>query len=288
MAWAGLADAYNQLALWGHAPPTTACPKGKSAALRAIELEEHLPEAHSTLANILKDYDWDFTGAERAFQRALELNPHHAITHQWYGECLASMGRHDEAIAELELARDLDPLLTNLNTALARHGYFYARQYDRTAKLLRTTLATDSNFWIAHHFLGWLHITQDHGPDALREFQAASQLDDNPEIIVGLGYAHALCHQTAAAQECWDALSELSKSRYLSPINFAILCIGLKDFDQAFLWLDRAYDDHAQWLSDLGVDPLFDPLRADPRFVRLLRRVNAMWLVEQTPAPTGD
>lgn len=278
LAWAGLADAYHQLGLWGHAPPASACAKGESAALRAIELDDGLPEAHVTLAVILKDYDWDFAGAERAFQRALELNPNYATAHNWYGECLASMGRHTEAIAELRLAQDLNPLATNLGTALARHGYFYARQYDQAAAQLRETLATDATFWIAHLFLGWVQVLQGNASAALRSFEAARQLDDNPETLVGLGYAYAASAQTAQAHECLDALSEIAKNRYVSPVNFAVLSIGLGELDQAFLWLDRACDDHSQWLSDIGVDPTFDPARSDPRFANLLRRVNEMLL----------
>ncbi|MBC7816080.1 MAG: protein kinase [Planctomycetaceae bacterium] len=201
LAWVGLADAYHQLGLWGHAPPTSACPKAKSAALRAIELDGELAEAHVTLAVILKDYDWDFVAAERAFQRALELNPNYAIAHYWHGECLASMGRHDEAIAEFRLAQDLNPLATNISTILARHGYFYARQYDQAAEQLRTTIATDSTFWIAHFFLGWVYVLKGLGPAAIREFEAARQLDDNPETFVGLGYAYAVFGQPAQARD---------------------------------------------------------------------------------------
>jgi tetratricopeptide (TPR) repeat protein len=140
LAWAGLADAYHQLGIWGHAPPTSACPRAKSAALKAIELDDSLGEAHTSLAVILKDYDWDFTGAERTFHRALELNPAHALTHQWYGECLACMGRHSEAIAALRRAQDLDPLSININTAVGRHGFFFARQYDNAIGQLRKTI----------------------------------------------------------------------------------------------------------------------------------------------------
>ena len=289
LAWAGLADAYHHLGLWGHAPPTSACTKGKSAALRAIELDDGLSEAHVTLAVILKDYDWDFVGAERAFRRALELNHNYAIAHQWYGECLASLGRHTEAIAELRLAHDLNPLLTNLSTALARHGYFYARKYEQAAEQLRKTLATDPAFWIAHLFLGWVNVFQGNAHAALLAFEAARQLDDNPETLVGLGYAHASIGQITKAQECLDELSALATKRYVAPVNFAVLCIGMGDFDQAFPWLDRACDDHSQWLSDLGVDPTFDPVRTDPRFVNLLRRVNEMLLGQEAlPSVTAE
>jgi tetratricopeptide (TPR) repeat protein len=287
LAWAGLADAYHQLGLWGHAPPTSACPKAKSAALRAIELDGELPEAHAALAVILKDYDWDFVGAERAFQKALKLNPQYATAHHWHAECLAAMGRHGEAIAEFRLALDLNPLATNISTILARHGYFYARQYDQAAEQLRTTIAMDSTFWVAHFFLGWVYVLQQNGPGALQAFEAASQLDDNPETLVGLGYAHAVFGRPAEARKYLDALTTLAQTRYVAPVNFGVLCIGLGDFDQAFQWLDRACDDHSQWLSDIGVDPTFDPIRSDSRFASLLRRINTMLSGMESPQPQG-
>lgn len=272
-AWAGLADAYQQLGLWGHAPATSASSKAKSAALRAIELDNSLVEAHSTLAVILKEYEWDFPGAEQAFQRALELNPLHAVTHQWYGECLASMGRHTDAIAALSRAQDLDPLSANISTTVGRQGFFYARQYDRAVDQLRRTIQTDATFWIAHHFLGWVYIMQRQLPQALAAFEQAKKLDDNPEPLVGLGYAYAVSGEASKAREYLAALTELGRHRYLAPINIAMLHIGLHETDQAFVWLDKAYDDRSQWLSDIVVDPAFDPVRHDPRFGNLLRRM---------------
>jgi tetratricopeptide (TPR) repeat protein len=274
LAWAGLADAYHQLGLWGHAPPRTACPRGKSAALKAIAFDASLGEAHTALAVILKDYDWDFPGAERAFRRALELNPDHALTHQWYGECLGCMGRPTEAIAELRRAQELDPLSINIGAVLGRHGYFFARQYDQAVDQLRTTTETDPTFWVAHNFLGWVYLFRENYPEARAEFETARQLDSNPETLVGLGYYHAVCGQPAKAHECLDALTDLARQRYLAPVNFALVYAGLVDKDQAFAWLEKACDDHSQWFSEIRVDPAFDPLRSDPRFVNLLERMN--------------
>ncbi len=273
LAWAGLADAYHQLGIWGHAPPTSACPKGKSAALKAIELDDSLGEAHTALAVILKDYDWDLAGAEGAFQRALELNPDHALTHQWYGECLACMGRHTEAIAALRHAQDLDPLSININTVLGRHGFFFARQYENAIGQLRRTIETDPTFWIAHCFLAWVYLVQGHFAEALAAFETARQLDDNPETLAGLGYCHAASGLAAKANACLDALTALAGHRYVAPVNLALVYIGLGDKDQAFTWLEKACDDHSQWLSEIRVDPAFDPLRSDPRLVKLLHRV---------------
>jgi tetratricopeptide (TPR) repeat protein len=223
--------------------------------------------------------------AARAYQRALELSPHYALAHAWYGECLACMGRHAEAIAELRLAQDLDPLSTSISTSLGRHGFFFARMYDEAAKQLRMTIATDSAFWVAHNFLGWVYLFQSNYREAFTAFQTASRLDDNPETLVGLGYTHAKLGQSAKAQECLDALMELARRRYVAPVNPAIVLIGLEEMDQAFAWLARAYDDHSQWLSESLVDPVFDPLRSEPRFAHLLERLKAAQL-ESAPFKT--
>jgi serine/threonine protein kinase/Flp pilus assembly protein TadD len=274
LAWAGLANAYHQLGHWGLAPPGTAYPRGKSAALKAIALDESLTEAHLALAVILKDYDWNFAGAERAFRRALQQKPDHASGHQWYGQCLACMGRHGEAIAELRRAREFDPLALIHDAVLGRHGYFFARLYEQAREQLNQTIQTDPSFWIAQNFLGWVCLFQGDVAAALAAFAKAQALDDNPENLVGLGYGHALAGQPARARESLDALTALAPERYLAPINLALVYTGLSDRDQAFNWLTKACDDHSQWLSEICVDPAFDPLRSDPRFDALIQRMN--------------
>jgi serine/threonine protein kinase/Tfp pilus assembly protein PilF len=274
LAWAGLADAYHQLAHWGLAPPGTACPRAKSAAVKAIELDESLTEAHLALAVILKDYDWDFSEAERVFRRALRQSPEDASGHQWYGQCLACMGRHAEAIAEMRRAQQLDSLAMIHDAVLGRHGYFYARQYDQARQQLHQTVLTDPNFWIAQNFLGWVYLFQGDVAAGLVAIRRAQELDDNPENLVGLGYGHALAGEPTKAKGCIDALSALAPQRYVAAINIALIFTGLGDKDQAFAWLDKACEDHSQWLSEIRVDPAFDPLRSDPRFGALLQRMN--------------
>jgi serine/threonine-protein kinase len=273
-AWTGLADAYHQLGHWGLAPPGTAYPRGKSAALKAIELDESLTEAHLALAVILKDYDWDFAGAERAFQRALRQTPENASGHQWYGQCLACMGRHEEAIAELRRAGELDPLSLINDAVLGRHGYFFARRYDQAREQLRRAVLTDPHFWIAQKFLGWVYLFQGDSASALAAFDKARALDDNPETLVALGYGHAVAGDPSRARQCLAALTELAPHRYLAPVNLALVHAALGEMDQAFTWLAKACEDHSQWLSEVRVDPAFDPLRSDPRFDTLLRRMN--------------
>lgn len=273
LAWAGLADAYHQLGHWGLAPPGTAYPRGKSAAARAIELDESLTEAHFALAVILKDHDWDFAGAERVFRRALQQKPDHASGRQWYGQCLACMGRHEEALTELRRAQELDPLALIHDAVVGRHGYFFARQYDQAREQLHRALLTDPTFWIAQNFLGWVLLFQGDDPAAVAAFGKARELDDNPENLVALGYCHGVAGRRAEAMKCLDALTGLAPRRYVAPINCALVYTGLGDRDQAFTWLEKAREDHSQWLSEIRVDPAFDPLRGDPRFDALMQRM---------------
>ena len=282
-AWAGLADAYHQLALWGHAPPAAACEKAKTAAIRAVELDPKLAEAHTARAVILKDYEWNFSEAERSFRRALELNIDYAVAHQWLGECLSCMGRHTEAIAELKLAHALDPFSTTINATLARHGFFYSRKYSEAEVQLKGILDVDPDFWIAQSFMGWVQLFQENIPEALTRFQIARTLDDNPETLLGLGYALAIAGENARAHSLIDELISLSHRRYVAPVNIALLYAGIGNKDRAFDWLDKAFEDRSQWLSELHVDPAYDPLRSDSRFVDLARRLTGHLTARQFP-----
>jgi Tfp pilus assembly protein PilF len=242
--------------------------------LKAIALDESLTEAHLALAVVLKDYDWNFAEAERAYRRALEQSPGHASGHQWYGQCLACMGRHTEAIDQLRQAQELDSVALIHDAVLGRHGYFFARQYDRAREQLHQTVLTDPGFWVAQSFLGWVYLFQGDVAAGLAAFRRAQELDDNPENLVGLGYGHALAGEPGKAKSCIDTLAALAPQRYVAAINIALIFIALGEMDQAFAWLDKACEKHCQWLSEIRVDPAFDPLRADPRFGALLQRMN--------------
>ena len=273
LAYAGLADAYTNLGGWGHLPPREAYPRAKTAASRALALDEHLAEAHASLGMVRKEYDWDWAGAERSYLRALQLNPNYAIAHQWYGEYLAARGRHDEAIAAIGRALDLDPLSLIIHATLGRHGYFFARQYDRAAEQLHRTLEMDADFWVAYHFLGAVYACLGRLDEARTAFETARRLNDNLEMIAGLGYVHGRAGRRGEALALLDELKEKAARGYVSPILSALIWTGLGDNDQAFAWLDRAVEDRTQWLSEIMVDSFFDPLRPDPRFQPLLRQV---------------
>jgi tetratricopeptide (TPR) repeat protein len=273
-AWTGLAFAYHVLSAWGYASPTSACPKAKAAAQRALALDNSLGEAQGVLATILMEYEWDLAGAERAFQRALQLKPNDADAHRLYGKCLACQGRHSEAIAELRRAEELDPLSALLSTDSGRHGFYLARMYDQAVLQFRKVLQTDPDFWLAHRFLGWALLFQGKHAEALAAFETARRLYDNWATLSNVGYAYAVSGQPAKAREVLDALTDLARQRYVSPDCQALGYVGLADRDQAFAWLDKAVEDRSEWPCKFRVDPVLDPLRTDPRFDALLRRTN--------------
>jgi serine/threonine protein kinase/tetratricopeptide (TPR) repeat protein len=272
-AYAGVADAYLNLGGWGHLPHREAYPRARAAAARALALDEGLAEAHVSLAMVQKEYDWDWPAAGRSYRRALELNPNYAIAHQWYGEYLAALGQHPEAIAMIKRATELDPLSLIIQATLGRHGYYFARQYDQATAQLHRTLEMDEGFWVAHYFLGFVYARVGRLPEALAEFEAARRLDGNLEIVAGIGYTHGLAGRRPEARQVLDDLRQLSAVRYVSPMLSALVAIGLGEHDEAFGWLDKAHEDRVQWLSEIQADPAFDPLRAGPRFADLLRRV---------------
>jgi serine/threonine-protein kinase len=273
LAYTGVADAYLNLGGWGHLPFREAYPRARAAATRALAIDEDLAEAHVSLAMVQKEYDWDWASAGRGYERALELNPNYAVAHQWFGEYLASLGRHQEAIASFNRAIELDPLSLVIQATLGRHGYYFARQYEQAVVQLRKTLDTDDGFWVARLWLGLTYATMGRCPEALAELQTARRLDDNLEIVATLGYTYGRAGWRLEAQQTLDELQQLSRTRYVSPMLGALIATGLGEHDQAFGWLEQSHVDRAQMMSELNAEPLFDPLRADPRFADLLRRV---------------
>jgi tetratricopeptide (TPR) repeat protein len=273
LAYTGVADAWINLGGWCHVPCREAYPRAKAAALRALAIDDTLAEAHVSLAMVQKEHDWDWVGAEQSYQRALQANPGYAVAYQWYGEFLACVGRHVEAIAAMQRAIELDPLSLIIHATLGRHGYYFARDYNQATAQLQKTLEIDDGFWVAHHWLGLLYATVDQIPEAIAEAEAARRLDDGLETLAMLGYVYARAGRRSEAQRTLDSIRQLSTTRYVSPMLVALVATGLGKYDEAFDSLERAWQDRSQMMSELGVEPAFDPLRADPRFLDLLSRV---------------
>ncbi|MFY9531170.1 MAG: protein kinase [Candidatus Acidiferrales bacterium] len=275
LAYAGIADCYSLLGwdLFGVMPPREALPIAKAAARKALEIDDSLAEAHSSLAWTKLAFDWDWCGAVSEFKRAIELNPGYAVTHHWYAECLAGMGQYSEALAEIKQARELDPL-SLIISSVAGWILYFDRQDDQAIAQFRRTLELDPNFWVVHWTLGRAYEQKAMFAEAIAEIQKAIDLSEgSPLSLAALGHANAVSGQRAEALKVLDELTELSKRRYISPYGIAAIHAGLGEKDEAFMWLEKAYEERSGWLIWLRAEPISDPLRSDPRFQDLLHRI---------------
>ncbi len=272
-AWAGLADCYAVFTNYSVEPPREAGPKALAAATRAIQLDESLAEAHTSLA-MTKTKEWDWAGAEREFQRATQLNPNYPTTHHWYGIVLSATGRADQDVASVRRAQQLDPLSMVIGGGVGFELY-WARRYDEAIVQIRKALEMDPNFGRAHWYLGLPLEQKGLYQEAIAEFQQALRLmGGDPSVIGGLGHAYAVSGNRAEANRRLQELKDLSKQRYVAPFETALVYTGLGDKERAFEWLEKAYEDRSWGMVRLKVDPRLDPLRSDRRFTGLLRRMN--------------
>ena len=272
LAYAGQADSYAQLSDFNVLPTREVLPKVKSAAAKSLELDEGGAEAHTSLA-WAKFHEWDWAGAEKEFKRAIELNPSYPTAHSWYGEYLMVQGRFDEALPEMSRASELNPLSPALTLALG-YRLYYARGYPAAIEQIQKTLAMDAKFVPAHVYLGRAYEQNGSYPAAIAEMRTALELSEgDTNELAALGHAYAVAHQTAEARKILDQLKERSQQTYVQPSLIAVIQVGLGDKNQAFDWLQKAYDDRSAGLLYLKVDPALDPVRSDPRYLDLLRRV---------------
>jgi serine/threonine-protein kinase len=274
LAYAGVADGYVWLPGYTAGTPRDCYPKATAAAKKALELDDTLAEARTSLAIAIWLYDFDSSQANKEFERAIELNPNYAIAHQQYGNItLSALGRFDDAIAEGKRAVELDPLSLVINTDLGAN-YCYARRYDEAIAQLRKTLEMDPGFYIAHLVLALALDAKGARDAAIVEWQKARALNDDPSVLGLLGRAYGLSGNKMEPKKILDQLKELSKQRYVAAYSFALVYIGLGDKEEALRWLEQSYQDRAG--SDIGfirVDPLLDPLRGDPRFEALAEKI---------------
>jgi eukaryotic-like serine/threonine-protein kinase len=280
LAYAGLADSYVILSSYTSTRETESYPKALVAATKALEINDNLAEAYTARASIRGDFDWDFANAERDYKRSIELNPNYPTARQWYGERLSALGRHSEAIVELKKAQELDPLSLIINNTLGL-GFFFAGQYDQAIEQHRRTLDMDSSFVPAHRDLGWAYTQKRLYGEAIAEFQKAISLDKDNKFSVmgggltyaGLGFTYAVSGKREDAHRILAQLNELSTRFYVPSTCMAAVYAGLGDKEQAFQWLEKAYDERDGGLTYLKVDPAWGRLRSDPRFASLVRRV---------------
>ena len=275
LAYAGLANTYVLLGEVPNdvLPPRAAMLEAKNAATKALQFDDSLAEAHASLGQILQSYDWDWAGAEREYKRALEINPGYATARQWYSLLLRAMGRHQEALEQIQRAQELDPRSLVLRSTFAQ-AYYFARQYDRVVDLCQSTLQIDPNFLLLRYHLGRAYVEQGRLAEAIVEFEKAKKLSaGHPIMLMALGNAYGVSGRRAEALQTLQDLNGLARKRYVPALYFAAVYTGLGDKNQAFHWLNEAYRERTDYLIYLNVEPMADPLRSDARFQELLQRI---------------
>jgi tetratricopeptide (TPR) repeat protein len=272
-AYSGLADTYALLGDWQYAVMTSkeALPKARAAAARAVELDGTLAEAHTSLAFCLDGFDWNFESAGREFQRAIDLNPGYATAHHWYAWHLALLRRYDEAIQEMRRAASLDPLALVINADLAEL-LALAHSPDESIQWSRKTLELDPNFGLAHNHLGQAYLQKHMLGEAIAELKEGVRLSSgSPTVIANLARAYVASGKRAEAEQLLTDLKTRSSPGQSFAPEIAVIYAALGDHDQAMNWLERGYEE--RFNPGVLIRPGFDPLRADPRFEALVRRV---------------
>jgi len=270
-AYAGLSDTRIVLGVIGILPSAEAFPKAKTEAMKALELDETLADAYAALGQVSKQYEWDWAKAERMYKRALELNPNSWLAHVWYAGLLSTIGRFDEALKLDMRARELDPVSVNSSTFLGRDLY-RARRYDDAIRACQEGLELDPDDVLALWFQARAEVANHQFPDAIVKLEKAVSLSDGPIYRAQLANAYASAGQRGKALDILEQLKALSKQRYVSPIDMAVVYMGLGDRNSVFQWFEKAYQERAARIQEIS-EPLFDSLRSDPRFPDLMRRV---------------
>jgi tetratricopeptide (TPR) repeat protein len=267
-AYAGIADCYL---LYGAGLPTaTENDAAKVYAMKALEIDDTLAEAHTSLAYAKSAIDWDWQGADTEFRRAIEINPNYLTAHHWYAYHLAAVGRLDEAILEIKRAQEIDPLSLVINTDVG-HILYFARRYDEAIAQYRKVLEMDPNFRVAHCRLGEAYERQGSYSEAIAELSEALEPSEDPGVLAWLGHAYATAGRRAEASKIIARLRTRPKMDYA--YQMALIYAGLREKDQAFACLQKAFETHNGAMAVIKTEPMLDELRSDPRYEDLLRRM---------------
>ena len=271
-AYAGLADCHNMLVVYGIRQPKDEFPKAKEAAIKALEIDDKLAEAHASLAFIKFRWDWDRAETEREFQEAIKLKPSYGPAHQWYSSFLVAVERFDEAIGEAKKTDELDPLSFVASSHLA-WIYYLAGKSDNAIDQAKKIVDLDPTSFPARRYLGLAYEQKGMYPEAISEFEKGVKLSGSPLMLALLGHAYAVSGKRTEAQQVLNDLQQLQSQRYVSPYTVAAIYAGLNDQEQAFKWLDKAVDERDIWLMNLKVDPQFNKLHSNKRFGDLLAQI---------------
>lgn len=282
LAYAGLADSHSLLSDIGSVRPAEEMPKARAAAQKAVDIDPALAEAYTSRAFVKLAYDWDFSGAEADFKKALELNAKYPTAHQWYASYLMQMGKYGPAKAELEKAHQLDPLSPIISANLALYAY-YEHLYDHAIDSSNKTLDMAPEFWVAHHYRGLAFTMKGMHQRAIEEYRGLLEspgngplkegsVESKPEVAASLAFAYGRARKRNEAEAILGRLKVLSTQRYVSPRYIAIVYVGLDNKDQAIEYLNKAYESRHPGLVLIRIDPLFDSLRAEEGFKELVKR----------------
>jgi TolB-like protein/Flp pilus assembly protein TadD len=273
LAYVGLADCYNMLSFFSGFSPKEFYPRAREAVARARELDDESAEAHASLALVEMMSDWNWEAAEEGFKHAIKLNPTYTPARQWYAKLLTALGRHEEALAQIRQAQNLDPLSLIIG-AIVGFVYYFARQYDEVIYHSRKNLELDPHFTLTYWDLGWAYQQKEMFDEAIATFKKAVSLSGGgTKMVSELGYTYAVSGRKTEADTELKKLLRLSKKHYVSPYEIALIYVGLGANDEALIWLEKAIEDRAWESITLEVEPKLDCLRSEPRFTELLRRI---------------
>ena len=270
LAYSGMADSYSILGFY-FTPPRESHPRARVAAERALELDDQLAEAHTSLGWVKLVYDWEFAEAERHFQRALTLDPAYATAHQWYALYLRIMQRYDEAVAQIRLALELDPLSLIINSNYGE-ALMAAGRHEEVEEQFRKTLELNPRWALGYLRLGLNHELQGSFEEAVLAYEKAAELS-SPHVLGQLGHAYAKAGRVGEARGVLERLLELDNTAYVSPLEMARVYGALSDFDESFAWLEKAYEERSSELPFVREFPIAKDLAGDPRFSDLMRRI---------------
>lgn len=274
LAYTGLADSYAFLgSSTGESMPTEWYPKTKSAALKALELDDSLAEAHTSLGFYNMMYEWNFTEAKKCFRRAIELNPNYANAHDGYSFYYKATGQHEKAILACKNAQEADPLSLFATVSLG-WAYYFARRFDEAIEQNHKALEMDSDFAFAFWNMGLAHAQKGEFEESIESLKRAHEISNGLTYLAHLGYVYGIAGKETDANKALSQLESVSKKKYVSAYYFALVYLGLNDLEQTFVCLNRAAEEHASFLAFLNVEPMFDSIRKDTRFSDLQWRID--------------
>jgi len=272
-AYGGMADCYLALGYGSYLAPKDAFPKAFDAATKALALDSTLAEAHATLGHYMFYYKWDWAAAEQEFRKAISMNPNHELAYDWYGYYLTAMQRYDEAQVVLEKASSLDPLSSPIAMDIG-FSLYYSGAYDEAMAALKTALDLNPKNPIAHIWMGRSLQAKQRYNEAISEYKQALEVTPGWNVAwAQIGNAYGVSGNTAEAKSVLDTLNSFASKKFVTSYGVALIHASLGDKEEAFKWLDKAYDERSHWLVWLRTDPRWTPLRSDKRFAELLAKV---------------